>query len=250
MLDLTCSNKQPSFLVAYLRYQKSFPINVGSANLSSLLLFSRTIGSWDISSWPGFGAWILGTSSPTLLLYMCGMLTVSGKPLPAKRACPAPVNEGFVRVCDVGTGFFLMTIGANLSGAGTLCSSEKCFSDCRFMSSHPRGSGAAGGGEKGLITGDRPTCTRTGEATLFLGILTSWALCMYFAATGLNKDLAEVIPFGCLTGSFGPTGVRGVLGVIKFGDGAKMVTLSDVRFLSSTWRSRSCSKGSAKGSLS
>jgi hypothetical protein len=73
---------------------------------------------------------------------------------------------------------------------------------------------------------------------------------MYFAATGLSSDLAEVMPFACLMGSFGPTGVRGVRGGIRFGDGAKMVTLSDVRFRSSIWRSTSCSKGSLKGSLS
>lgn len=126
-----------------------------------------------------------------------------------------------------------MTGDANLSGAGTLRSSEKRFSECRLMSSHPTGSGAARGGENGLITGDRPTCTSTGEAMLFLGILTSWALCMYFAATGLSSDLAEVMPVGCLTGSFGPTGVRGVRGDIRFGEGANIVTLSEVRFRSS-----------------
>lgn len=69
---------------------------------------------------------------------------------------------------------------------------------------------------------------------LFRGIFTSCALCIYFAATGLSRDLAEFIPLGCLTGSFGPTGVRGVCGDLKFGEGAKMVTLSDVRFRSST----------------
>lgn len=73
---------------------------------------------------------------------------------------------------------------------------------------------------------------------------------MYFAATGLKSDLAEVIPSGCRTGSFGPTGVLGVRGVFRFGDGAKIVTLSEVRSRSSTCRSRSCSNGSAKGSLS
>lgn len=73
---------------------------------------------------------------------------------------------------------------------------------------------------------------------------------MYFAATGLSKDLDEVMPFGCLTGSFGPTGVRGVLGDMRFGDPAKTVTLSEVRLRSSTWRIRSCSNGSAKGLLS
>lgn len=165
---------------------------------------------------------------------MCGILTVSGRPFPANSACPAPVSEGFMGVCEAGTGFLWTTGDANLSGAGTLCSSEKCFSEWRFISSHPRCSGAAGGGENGLITGDRPTCTRTGDAMLFRGILTSWALCMYFAATGLSNDLAEVMPFGCLTGSLGPTGVRGVLGDIKFGDPANTVTLSEVRLRSST----------------
>lgn len=141
---------------------------------------------------------------------------------------------------------------AKVSGAGTLCSSEKCFGgrELRLMASQPRGSGAAGGGEKGLITGERPTCTMMGEATLWRGILTSCAWRKYFAATGLSSDLADVTPFGCLTGNFGPTGLRGVRGVFKLGDGANIVTLSDVRFCSSTWRSRSCSNGSAKGSLS
>ena len=196
--------------------QKSFPINAGLANLSSLLLFSRTTGSLDSSSCarPGLPC-IFGTSRPTLLLYLCGILTVNGSPLPARRVCPAPVKDGFVRVCDAGTGFFLTTGDANFSGAGTLCSSEKCFSELRLMSSHPKGSGAAGGGENGLITGERPTCTSIGEATLLRGILTSCALCRYFAATGLSNDLADAMPFGCLTGSFGPTGVRGVRGVLR-----------------------------------
>lgn len=153
-------------------------------------------------------------------------------------------------MCDAATGFRWTTGDANLSGAGTLWSSEKCFSEWRLNSSHPRCSGAAGGGENGLITGDRPTCTRTGDAILFRGILTSCALCMYFAATGLSSDRAEVMPFGCLTGSCGPTGVRGVRGDIRFGDEAKTVTLSEVRLRSSTCRSRSCSNGSANGLLS
>lgn len=76
-------------------------------------------------------------------------------------------------MCDVGTGFLVITGDANLSGAGTLCSSEYRFSECRLISSHPTGSGAAGGGENGLMTGDRPTWTRIGEATLFRGIFTS-----------------------------------------------------------------------------
>lgn len=215
--------------------QKSFPISAGLANLNSLLLFSRTTGSLDSSSCARSGLLcIFDISSPTLLLYLCGILTVNGSPLPTSRVCPAPVKDGFVRVCDAGTGFFLMTGDATFSGAGTLCSSEKSFSELRLISSHPKGSGAAGGGEKGLITGERPTCTSTGEATLLRGILTSCALCRYFAATGLNSDLADVMPFGCLTGNFGPKGVRGVRGVFRLGDGANIVTLSDVRFCSST----------------
>lgn len=232
-------------------YQNSFPTNAGSANRSSLLLFSLTTGSLDMSSCSRSGLpCTCGTSRPTLLLYICGILTASGSPVPARRGCPSPVSEGFVRVCSEGAGFFLILGGVNLSGAGTLRSSEKRFSECRLMSSHPRCSGVACGGENGRITGDRPTCTNIGEAMLFRGILTSCALCMYFAATGLRSDLADVMPLGCLTGSFGPTGVRGVRGDFRFGEGAKMVTLSEVRFRSSTWRSRSCSNGSAKGSLS
>lgn len=85
-----------------------------------------------------------------------------------------------------------------------------------------------------MITGDRPTCTRTGDAMLFRGILTSCALCMYCAATELSSDRADVVPFGCLIGNFGPTGIRGVRGEMRFGEGAKIVTLSEVRFRSST----------------
>ena len=130
--------------------QNSFPIKAGSANRNSPLLFSLTAGSldWNSFSRPELQC-ILGTSSPILLLYLCGIVTVNGSPLPASRACPAPVREGFIRVCEEGIGFFVTAGDAKLNGAGVLRLSES-----RLMFSQPSGSGAGGGGENGLITGD------------------------------------------------------------------------------------------------
>lgn len=78
--------------------QKSFPINAGCANLSSLLLFSRTTGSLDSSSCARSRACSAGTSRPTLLPYRGGILTVNGSPEPASSVCPARVADGFARV--------------------------------------------------------------------------------------------------------------------------------------------------------